>query len=171
MKYLKQLTALLGLVACLMAFSNCAGGKDTMYSLEQEPPFKIAGSYFQKWVAGVEQGGSGVNVYITIKDISEDIEIRNVYFRNKVGKAKVNPSNPDKFVAYFKKEMNRDIIMDSDPAKEAKNTPSDEFPFDLDDDEAVISYFQNDTEKYFKISEIEEKPMIAYPSTNPNGIE
>ncbi|MDC8005047.1 hypothetical protein POV27_13375 [Aureisphaera galaxeae] len=171
MKYLKQLTVLLGVMACLASFSNCAGGKDTMYSLEQQPPFKVTSSYFQKWVAGVQEGGSGVNVYITIEDISEEIEVRNVYFRSKVEKAKNNPSYPDKYIAYFTSNKNRDVVMDLDPKKEAQNTPMGDFPFDLKENEAVISFFHKDTEKYFKISDIEEKPMIAYPSTNPNGID
>ncbi|GAB5400699.1 MAG: hypothetical protein Aureis2KO_22840 [Aureisphaera sp.] len=171
MKYLKQITALLGLSVCIAGFSGCAGGKDTVYSLEQQPPFNITGSYFQKWVAGVQEGGSGINVHLIIEGISEEIEVRNVYFRGQITKANSMPEQPDKFVAYFKKGQNRDVIMDSDITKEAKNTPLGDFPFDLDDDEAVISYFHKDTEKYFKISDIEEKPLIAYPGTNPNGID
>ncbi len=171
MKYIKQITAFLGFAICLISFSNCAGGKDSMYSLEQQPPFKIKSSYFQKWVAGVEQGGSGVNVYLTVMDISEELEIRNVYFKNKVAKAVNTPNDPDRFVAYFKSKTNRDVIMDSDPKKEAQNTPMGDFPFDLKENEAVLSYFHKGEEKYFKISDIEEKPLIAYPSTNPNGID
>ncbi len=171
MNYLKNIIVLLGFTACLVSFSNCAGGKDSMYSLEQQPPFKITAAYFQKWVAGVQNGGSGVNVYLKIEGVSEEIEIRDVYFRNKVTKVVSKPGQPDYFIAYFKSQTNRDIVMDSDPKKEAQNTISGDFPFDLKENEAVISYFQKDTEKYFKISDIQEKPMIAYPSGNPNGIE
>ncbi|NND63679.1 MAG: hypothetical protein HKN48_10875, partial [Flavobacteriaceae bacterium] len=120
----------------------------------------------------VQAGGSGTNVYLTIENIGEGIEIQHVYFRNYIQKAKNTEQNPDQFIAYFKDAPKRDVIMDGEVIKEAQNTPPQGlFPFKLKDNEAVISYLQKDEMKYFKISEIEEKPIIAYPESNKGGIE
>lgn len=150
---------------------SCAGGKDSIYNYEQEPPFTITTSYFQKWVAGVQEGGSGVNVNLSIDNITEEVAFRHLYFRNKKETATFTPTSPDKIIGYFKTTAKRDVVMDSNPVKEANNTPNDVFPFKLKENEAVLSYYHKGEEKYLKITEIEEKPMIAYPSSNPNGIE
>ena len=61
--------------------------------------------------------------------------------------------------------------MDSNPEKEAQNTPPNPFPFNLKENEAVIRYKVNEDTKFFKVSEIAQRPTIAYPSANPNGID
>lgn len=150
---------------------HCAGSKDSLYSLEQEPPFEITNSFFQRWVAGIKEGGSGVNVHITIENISEELDLKHIYFRNKKEKIAINVTTPDHIIANFKDHYNRKATMHLDPSKEAVNTPPEEFPFVLKDDEAVLSYLHQGEIKYVKISDMEERPLLAYPSTNPNGIE
>jgi len=171
MKKLKIISNLFSISLILFGFSNCAGGKDTGYSFDQEPPFTLGEVYYQDWVAGVREGGSGTNVYINIESYAEDVVIMDVYFRNKKEKAKNSAQYFDQYVGYFKNKARPDIIMDSDPVKESKNTPPESFPFQLEDDEAVLSYLHKDEVKYFKISKMERKPTIAYPSTNKKGID
>ncbi|NND62106.1 MAG: hypothetical protein HKN48_02810, partial [Flavobacteriaceae bacterium] len=68
MKRLIKSLQFLGLAFICFSITNCAGGKDgkdSAFSLEQEAPFTIQKAYFQKWVAGVQAGGSGTNVYLT----------------------------------------------------------------------------------------------------------
>ncbi len=143
-----------------------------MYSFTAEPPFEVQNAYFQKWVAGVQAGGSGVNVYLTIENIAESVEIQHVYFRNNIERTRNSEQDPDQYIAYFKDRPKKDVIMDGEVIKEAQNTPPQEdFPFNLKDNEAVISFLHKDEVKYLKLSEIEEKPMIAYPQGNPKGIE
>ena len=45
----------------------------------------------------------------------------------------------------------------------------EKFPFKLENNEAVLSYEYNNKMHYYKIANIEEKEMIAYPSSNPNN--
>jgi len=48
-----------------LSFSNCAGlrvSKSDMF--EKKPPFTVKEAYFQKWVAGIKEGGSGISVHL-----------------------------------------------------------------------------------------------------------
>lgn len=166
---MKKLFKILGLSIFVMGISSCAGGKD--YLLEQNPPFVIKQSYFQKWVAGVQGGGSGINVNIVLENIKEDIVVKEIYFRDAVLKANQHPQNIDMYSANFLTENNSDIIMSGDTLNEAQNTPPQVSPFNLGENEAVISYTLNGEMYYYKISNLQEKPLIAYPSTRPNGID
>ena len=168
---LKTMVKLIFLSLIVFSAANCAGGKDTGYSFDQDPPFTLGAVFYQDWVAGVREGGSGTNVYINIESYMEDVVIMDVYFRNKKEKAQNSPQYFDQYTGYFKNESRPDVIMDSDPVKESQNTPPEPFPFRLKDDEAVLSYLHKDEVKYLKISNMERKPMLAYPSTNDKGID
>ena len=168
MKKLKFASGAFGLFIITIFFLNCNSSKNTSstYSFSQNPPFTVSESYSQKWMAGIKEGGSGTNVYFKIENIESGTSINEIYFRNK--SAKANPSKENLYTGYFKNEENRDVIMDSDSNKEAKNTPPKHFPFKLEENEAVISYLFKGTDYYFKVSNIKEKEILAYPMGNPN---
>jgi len=171
MKQVRTIVSVFSLSIILFSLSGCAGGKDSLYSFEQDPPFILGDVYFQKWIAGVQEGGSGTNVYIEIESYTEEAVIKEVYFRGEKQPLKNTPQSPDEYTGYFKKAPKRDIIMDGNPAKESQNTIPEAFPFKLKPNEAIISYFHKGEMKYLKITSMDEKPLIAYPSTNPNGID
>lgn len=155
----------------LFSSVSCAGGKDNGYVFVQNAPFTLGPVFYQDWVAGVKEGGSGTHVHITIDSYEEDVVLMHIYFRNKKVKAQNSPQYIDQYIGYFKNEPRPDVIMDSDPVQESQNTPPEKFPFQLEDDEAVLSFLHKEVVKYVKISNMEQKPMLAYPSTNPNGID
>lgn len=155
----------------LFSLCSCAGGKDTAMSFEQEPPFTLGAAYYQDWVAGVQEGGSGTNVHITIEDIMEDVEILHIYFGNKKEKAQNTGQNIDQYIGYFKNKTRPDVIMDGDALKEAQNTAPEATPFKLGDGDAVLSYRHDSELKYVMLSQMERKPMIAYPGVNKNDEE
>lgn len=165
MKLTKIWTRVFFVFAVLFTFYGCAGGKDTGYSFEQEPPFTLGTVYYQDWVAGIRKGGSGTNVHITVDSYTEEVVLLNIFFSNRKVKAQNSPQNVDQYIGYFKNEGRPDVIMDGDPVKETQNIPPEVFPFQLKKNEAVLSYLHNLEVKYFKISNMERKPMIAYPST------
>ncbi|MCW8981839.1 hypothetical protein [Altibacter sp.] len=136
------------------------------YVLTQDPPFSILEAYSQPWTAGIPEGGSGIQLHITFETFTEDVVIQTFFFRNKKTNAQLSPQNRNKYVGYFTTMVRGDVIMDSDPLEEAKNSPPKAFPFDLKDDEAVIGYLRQGEVKYTLISEIEQKPMLAYPQSN-----
>jgi len=173
MKNLKTLIVLLTVPLFLFSFSNCGGAQNAKENMEfaQNPPFKIAETYYQNWVAGVKEGGSGINVHINFSEIEVDVVIQNIYFRKHILEAKGNINEPKQYVGYLKNEGQRDIIMDADPIKEAHNKPSKEFPFQLEDNELVLEYWFGGEKKYYKISNLTQKEMIPYPQANPNQHE
>ena len=108
------------------------------------------------------------NVNITFESLNEGVEIKNIYFRDQIAKALSHSSNKQ-FIGAFKNKLNDDVIMDSDTLKEANNTPPIKLPFQLAYNDVVISYMINGKLAYYKIEDIEEKPMLSYPQGNPNS--
>ena len=51
------------------------------FVLTQNTPFTVKNSYCQKWVAGIKEGGSGLNIYAIINDIPEGVTLKEFYFR------------------------------------------------------------------------------------------
>ncbi|PVW15104.1 hypothetical protein DDV96_06765 [Marixanthomonas spongiae] len=166
MKPIKNILLLATTSFIFFSFSNCGSSQTNSYKLTQNAPFSIDDVFYQDWVAGVKEGGSGTNVHITFKNMEEDVVIDSIFFRNKSEKAKNSPQAKKHYIGYFKNKTNRDIVMDSDPRKEAQNTPPEPFPFNLADNEAVVSYEQNGSTEYFKITDIRKKEMLAYPQSN-----
>ena len=153
----------------LIGHTGCEGykSKKSQYQLVDEPPFKVIESYSQDWVAGIEQGDSGTNLYIALDEITDSIVVQEFYFRGKKVNAKKDLSAGELYIGYFKNEINTDIIMDGDPVKESVNIPPQKIPFQLKDQEAVIGFLIKGVKHYYKLNDIEVKPPIAYPSTNP----
>ena len=150
--------------AFLFLLLACAGGKnnDQVVPLEENPPFKVALAYYQPWVAGVKNGGKGMHLGVILEEMTKDVEIGDLFFREEVVRARRDPNNPDLFTASYKEES-RDVVMDADPLKEAQNTPPINFPFDLDEDEMVLSYSYQGESYFVLIKDLEKRPLLAYP--------
>jgi len=149
---------------------SCAGGKNKDYNLQEKAPFTITKASYQDWIAGVKGAGSGTNVSFTIEDLDPTIKIIAVYFKK--SKSNVHKVEPNNYRASFKNNLNReggDIILDIDPLKEVANKVPETIPFTLANNEAVVSYAKNDgEEKYVKISNLKQQPVLALPSANDN---
>ncbi len=167
MLFFKNIIAFCTVSLLLFSFFNCGSGHTSSYKLTQDPPFTIDDVFYQDWVAGVQDGGSGTNLHITFKDFTKDVRIDSIFFRNKTSKAKNSPQARKQYIGYFKNKTNRDMVMDIDSKKEAKNTPPKPFPFELADNETVVSYVHNGTTHYYKIANIRQKEMLAYPESKP----
>ena len=166
---MKKYTTLFLLVLIMASFSHCSSAQ----KLQKEPPVNIIQAYYQSWVAGVEGGGSGINLYIEIdQSITKNIEFDSVYFRGRISKLSANWQNTNLLIGRFNSLSNqkRDIIMSSKPHEEYGNKPPvkrSTMPFDLKKNECVISYSENNKKKYFKIVGIEERRTVYYPSAPP----
>jgi hypothetical protein len=169
MKTHKYSAGTFGIMMILILFANCGGGKTEKeaHALVQEPPFKIMDAYYQDWVAGIPEGGSGTNIYISLGNFTEEVVIKEIYFRKMVSDAQISPQVRNQYIGYFKNEQRKDIIMDIDPVKEAQNSPRKPFPFVLKDDEAVISYLIGNEMKYTRVTNLRMEELLAYPSTKP----
>lgn len=168
MKFIKPLLFSVFLLFVMVSFSQCSSSK----KMQKKAPVKIVEVYSQDWVAGIQGGGAGTNVFIKIAD-GNPVSLDSLYFRKKVTPLELASNN--NYVAYFLSHTNRgpdDLIMSGNAKEEFGNSmplKQEKFPFELKDNEAVVSYKDNGKTKYFKIQDIEDRPSLAMPSSSPNN--
>jgi hypothetical protein len=166
---LKHFSAFFSMAFLLVGFTSCGSSQQSKtISFEVNPPFTVSEIFAQDWVAGVVEGGSGTNVHVTFDTLIENLKVERIYFADKILLVKQAGNNSKLFIGSYKTVSGRDMIMDSDPTKEAKNTPAPDFPFELESNEAVIKYNVDGTSKFFKVSDVLIKPKIAYPAAKRN---
>jgi len=139
--------------------------------LQENPPFVVGEANFQKWLGGTPDAGKGIHFTLTFSEISEGVLIEKIYFRGKEEILNQNIHNPKAYLATFFDKPKQEIIMDSNPLKEMDNPrPSltSEIPFELKANEAVIQYQKGNKNYYYKIENITEKEVVAYPSSKPD---
>ena len=169
-----KLVALLSIGFSSLLLTQC---KSTAVSDNQEtmvlsqPAFASSSAYYNTYVAGMAQGGSGIEFYLDIEVLEADVVLENVYFRQSVGKLM---RASDNYVARFRTDLgnNQDLVMSDNVEDEAVNTPpvqKEAFPFALSPSEAGITYRDNGVLKYAKIVNVVEKEAKAYPSQKPRG--
>jgi len=167
MRLVKTLIFSLSMCFVMVSFSQCSGSKNTQETtLQKTAPTQLDKPYYQAWVAGIQGGGSGINVFMPSRETS--VKLDSAYFRGM--KAKVEITN-EGYIARFKTKANQkdDVIMSSESNSEYGNQlpQKENFPFQLKDNECVISYYKDNTLAYFKIEDLFEKAMAQYPSAPP----
>lgn len=164
---LKTLFTFIGCILIPLTMTQCGTTKTDL----QETPFQTGEVYFEKWVAGVQGGGSGINLFIPISEMPEGIQLDKAFFRSKVAPITMSPENV--FIARYQTANNRerDITMHDDAIEETVNTPevSESFPFPLKDNEVGITYSMNGVLAYTKLTKIIQKESIPRPSSPPRG--
>ncbi len=168
MKFIKQTSFLIVMLILTVSFSQCS----TAQKLQKTAPTEFGDVYCQTWVAGIKGGGSGINIFIPVMDKS--IQLDSVYFRGKATKLEVNSGETPIYIGRFKTEFNQqeDIIMSSDSNEEYANQLREkavEIPFELKDDECVISYIKDEKTLYYKIINVQQKQPLNYPSASPKN--
>lgn len=149
----------------MTSFSQCSSAQ----KLQKEAPVKFENAYYQYWVAGIQGGGSGINLFIPIDGImKENIRLDSVYFRGKASKLEFKPNNPSLFIGRFSSAANqkKDIIMSNKPNAEYGNEAPKmkaKIPFELKENECVVSYKEGVKTKYFKIENVVERQPLHYP--------
>lgn len=128
-------------------FSNCAGSK----KLQETPPAQFEQAYINSSVGYYE-------LFIPVTAIQEtQVTLDSVYFRGSK-EVLVKDEAKGAYKATFKTGK-RDMIMSSDPKEEYANKVPQmpvEAPFEINNDEAVIVFNQNDKTRYYKIRGIQE---------------
>ena len=150
----------------LMSFINCSTVKTNTFV--EAAPFVITAPYYNSWIAGIEGGGSGINVFLPVSDI-RNIVVDSIHFR---GEKAIVVKKGSLIVGRFKTAHNqsRDLIMRSNPKDEFQNRlvyKADVSPFVLADTECVISYRLQDKRYYYKVSGLKKGEVVAYPSAPP----
>ncbi|WP_422106701.1 hypothetical protein [Winogradskyella sp.] len=167
MKKLKQASYAIVFGLTLSLVFQCASSKTTATTFEEQPPFTVKPVTFQEWYAGIKVGGTGINLFIPISDLDEGVVFDEVYFRNLKGKL---IEKERAYIAVLKHPSRRYVFRMADK-------PVD-YPFDLDDDECVLSYVEDGQTKYYKIKTLNEVagtyyengPPSIYAMTDSNGM-
>ena len=152
----------------LMSFINCSTVKTNTFV--EAAPFVITAPYYNSWIAGIEGGGSGINVFLPVSDI-RNIVVDSIHFR---GEKSAVETRDKLIIGRFRHSTNRkkDIIMSSNPQDEYNNKrvlKRDISPFSLTQNECVISYRVKGKRLYYKLSNLKKGEAIAYPSAPPKN--
>lgn len=128
---------------------------------------KIKKAYYQSWVAGVRGGGGGTNFSIEFKEkLSKDFVLNQLYFRSNKGKITKLTDN-----VYFTNQVRninrREQEEITDDANISQKEEITKTPFPISENEAILEYTYKNQKRYYKISKIEEKEMLMYPSARP----
>ncbi|MGV8945175.1 MAG: hypothetical protein ACOH1N_01985 [Lutibacter sp.] len=144
------LIALVGLV--LFGCGTCKLNKQT------EPPFKVVEATFVNLV----NNELGIKETITIIKIDNpNIHLDSLYFRNNKMALTKDLSVPENiFLGSFTSSTAlHDYTLHQDAKEEFGNKPpvtTSKIPYELTDDEAVVTYLYKDKINYFKISGMKE---------------
>lgn len=165
MKTQKQFLGFILIITILITFTHCSSAQ----KLQEKASFELGKVSYQKWIAGVQGGGSGYHMLIFVTSNKNNVTFDSIYFRGYKAKIEIGKIN---YVANIKTEINQkeDLIMSNNGPDEFGNkTPlkDPDFPFKLQLDECVISYIENHTTKYYKVENLVEKPKEEYPSAPP----
>ncbi|WP_130733173.1 hypothetical protein [Flavobacterium sp. J27] len=167
---------LISLFISSIAIISCNSSKETTKTEKQviqssENNFQnillpIQEVYYQKWVAGIKGGGSGIDLYIVLKDpLDKGVFFENV--RYDVYDALIEKVSDTSYAAHMRTPLN-DMILDENPKKEFGNqVPNTK----LKPNEAIITYTINEKRFSQHFENVKEKEMLAYPSTKPQDNE
>jgi hypothetical protein len=151
--------------ALILGFSQCGSCKETSYQVQTKTPFTIERSTYNDWIAGVKGGGSGTNVIVTIKDLdTNNVVIDSMYFRGRRVKVEIKSSS---YIGRFNSILNQrqDKVLHSDSQKEFGNLApkvETEIPFELENDEVVLSYKEKGKLKFYKIQLEKAEDLLCH---------
>ena len=113
-------------------------------------------AYFEKWIAGVEGGGSGFNVFLPIKK-SSFINFDSIHFRGQRVKA-LHRNNMvfGRFKSINNNHSEDIIIGNTDHEKNNSH-------FSLLDNSCVLSYRIQNKRMYIEFKNLDYKPSKPYP--------
>jgi hypothetical protein len=145
-------------IILVIAFSCCRASK-LNNKLEQYPPFKITKAKYNTWVGG-QPGVKGYTIHFEIDNANTVLD--SVYFRNMSAKLIKDTSTSKNIYlgTFILPNRLKDHILHKDPKKEFGNELpdiSEKIPFQLNANEAVISYKLNNTTAYYKVENVVEQ--------------
>ena len=162
-----KIMKILSILTILFGFSQCGSNK-----FVKNPSFNVDKAVYNKWVGG-QPGVSGTMLEIQLKNAS-DIVFDSLYFQNKVTKVEIKEfNNTIQLIGHFSTSnskiiQKRDLILDADTVRELENTlpNTDKFPFELEENEAILSFKKGDKTVYYKIKKIKKEISRPIPSVN-----
>lgn len=147
----------------MVFFTQCGSAQ-----FDKEAPFIIHKAYYQDWFGGMP-GSKGTLVTVEISHAAESIVFDSIFFNGKMKRLGFEVSNnKQRLTGNFPSTTlsDKNIIMHSDPMEEMANTisePTLNIPFELADNECVVSYIIKKKKRYFKVFKLKKEKSIYYP--------
>ena len=164
----QSILLILTIFMSVFIFTQCNCTKKTF---QKTPPFTITEAHYQDWIGG-QPGVSGTSVYINLSAIAKNVIPDSLFFRQ--SKTKVDIKNAEEgylWVANFNTNSDRDRNrnMHIEPSEEYGNKPPmiESIPFELAEGDAVMSYYTKGKLAYFKLSDLEKKETLFFPTARP----
>jgi hypothetical protein len=155
-----KLGKLFAVLFLVIAFSKCATTQ-----FEQNPPFVITSAVFNNWsVKSTAAKGVIVNIGYDSKYV---VKFDSIYFSKSAEKLSTSKVKEKKIIsANFSSTVKPDLILEENSTKELYNQfPAiKKMPFELKQNEAIISYKRKDKTKYFKIKSIKKGKTFFFDS-------
>ena len=158
-KFIVAITSLLTMVF----FTQCGSAQ-----FDKEAPFTIHRAYYQDWFGG-QPGSKGTLVTVEISHDVKSIVFDSIFFIGKIKRLGNTVSdNKQLLIGNFPTTTlsDKNIIMHSDPKEEMANKISEpvlNFPFELTDNECVVSYTIKKKKRYYKVENLKKEKSIYYP--------
>jgi len=141
----------------LIGLLSCSSSKEVQQDISEN----INSVYYQKWVAGIQGGGRGINFYVNLKTpLSEGNTLDKVQFETY--EAIFEKESEVRYVARIKIQQD-DLILDENPQKEYGNKAPE---VKLKPNEANLYFTIKGKQRVKNLQNVKEKQMLAYPSTN-----
>lgn len=149
---MSRLKVLLMLIFTII-FSACKTPK-----LMNNPPFKIISAEYEEWRGGIP-GISGIKVQIVYSS-NESIDFNQLYFKNMITQVEFDSSNQQTIIAHFDTSKRKDLPVIENDNHSKKLPEKIKFPFEILDNEAVISFKKNGQMYYYKVQNLVKIPSI-----------
>ena len=150
------------------SFVQCCTPKS---GLQTKTPFTIAESFYQDWVGGVP-GVSGTTIHIITNDLEFNVTPDSLFFRDKRLKIEIKTSDKGNlWIAHYNNKSKTDINMTDSLMGEYGNMAPNKtnLPYNLNKNEAVLSYYYKGLIQYYKIENLEKKETLFLPATRPKN--
>ena len=154
-------------IIATFSFIKCSSTKnnyrEATVEIQDKPSFELGDVFFQKWIAGVQGGGSGYHLYVPVKTNKKHVVFDSAFFRGLKAKLELGKIG---YIASFETALNRksDVTMSGNQLDEYGNI----FPYKLELNECVLSYLEKNELKYYKVKNLVQKQAANYPRTPPN---
>ncbi|MBI6120944.1 hypothetical protein [Salegentibacter maritimus] len=143
---MKKLLFLLAGIFALSLVTSCGSNK----KLQERAPAQFQDIYYT-------ENENGLDLYIPVAVIQKNmVSMDSVYFRGMKSPLVRDSEQTNLFIANF--STGAMDIMSIDPAEENKNRlpqRTEKVPFEIQDDEAILVFTQNNKTKYYKLTGIE----------------
>ena len=140
------------IIIAIIILASCGGQKKNL--LEKEGALVFKKATYSKWVAGIKGGGAGYTINLVLDPTNNDVQLDSIYFQK--FSASLVGNGAGLYSGFIDNGQNRDVLVPVyGGTPEVKKTPKEENSqtlFELKGDEAVVSYIQNGTTKYYKMT-------------------